>query len=106
MHAKIARSDFCHPWESHSREARAYFIRSLTCSSAVLAQIASLSPPGAPLTPIAPMTSSPALITTPPALSSRWGTLANALDTAPVFERSTRSAVSVPKLAAESGRAD
>jgi hypothetical protein len=31
------------------------------------AQASSLSPPGAPLTPIAPMISSPALIGTPPA---------------------------------------
>src|SRR6266540_950409 len=77
-----------------------HFIRSLIFSSAALAQTTSLSPPGAPLTPIAPMTSLPALITTPPALSNKCDTLANALDTGPVFERSTSSAVSIPKLAA------
>ena len=82
------------------RSRQRHFIRSLIFSSAALAHTTSFSPPGAPLTPIAPITSSPALIATPPALSSRWGTLANALDTGPVFERSTSSAVSVPKLAA------
>src|SRR5579862_4237659 len=45
---------------------QAYFNLSATLASPALAQAASLSPPGAPLTDTAPMSWSPTLIGTPP----------------------------------------
>jgi hypothetical protein len=45
---------------------RAYFSWSATLSMPALAQTSSLSPPGEPETPIAPMTSSPTLIGSAP----------------------------------------
>lgn len=49
------------------QEGVCYFSCSATLAMAAFAHTSSLSPPGAPLTPIAPIVSFPTLIGTPPA---------------------------------------
>jgi Protein of unknown function (DUF1223) len=71
------------------QSARGYLSRSAILATAAWAQTSSLSPPGAPPTPIAPMTSSPDLMTTPPGTRKTPGRCCSGPKAGPLLTRAT-----------------
>src|SRR3984893_19366904 len=72
----------------------AYFRRSRILASPARAQLSSSLAPGAPLAPMAPIVSSPSLMTIPPPKNMTWGSLeSGAIESSPLA-RSARAMVS------------